>query len=206
MSVKRISVGELATNCYIYRDDATGRCAIIDPGEMDECLRSAIREYGCDQFDYILLTHCHFDHVRGAGEAKKMTGAKIAIFRDDAPGLLDKNVNLSQMFLYHGEIYPPADVTFIDGAKCNVGDTEFTVFHTPGHTVGSCCYVTDGIIFSGDTLFCRSAGRTDFPGGSLTQLRHSLQRLVKLEGDYQVYPGHDEPTTLSAERKYNLYC
>ncbi len=206
MSVKRISVGALATNCYIYRDDATGRCAVIDPGDMDSTLRSAIGEYGCDQFDYILLTHCHFDHVRGVSEVRRLTGARIAIFRDDAPGLLDTEVNLSRMFLYRGEIYPEADVTFIDGAKFSVGETEFTVLHTPGHTVGSCCYVTEDIIFSGDTLFCMSAGRTDFPGGSLTDLRRSLQKLMKLEGDYQVYPGHDEPTTLSYERKHNLYC
>ena len=95
--------------------------------------------------------------------------------------------------------------TGFDRETIKVGETEFTVMHTPGHTVGSCCFITDGVIFSGDTLFRMSAGRTDFPGGSVSELRHSLQRLAELEGDYQVYPGHEDMTTLSFERKYNMY-
>ena len=205
MSVKRISVGELGTNCYIYCDEATGRCAIIDPGDFDDYLKKAIEQSGCDRFDYILLTHCHFDHVRGVSKVKELTGAKIAIFTSDAAGLRDIFINLSSLFTGRGEVYPKPDIELFDREKFKVGDTEFTVMHTPGHTVGSCCFVAEGIIFSGDTLFRRSAGRTDFPGGSMTDLRNSLQRLADLEGDYQVYPGHDEPTTLAYERMYNLY-
>ena len=205
MSVKRISVGELGTNCYLYRDDATGRCAVIDPGDFDERLRAAIEAYGCDQFDYILLTHCHFDHAAGVKKVKELTGAKIAIFTSDAPGLRDCFVNLSAPFTGKGEAYPKPDVEFADRETFHVGETEFTVMHTPGHTVGSCCYIADGVIFSGDTLFRMSAGRTDFPGGSASELRRSLRRLSDLEGDYEVYPGHDEPTTLAYERKFNLY-
>ena len=206
MSVKRISVGDLSTNCYIYRDDATGRCAIIDPGEMDDYLRTNIEKYGCDKFDYILLTHCHFDHVGGVRAVKELTGAKVAIFILDVPGLRDSYVNLSAPFTGRGEIYPKPDIELTESSRITVGETEFTVIHTPGHTVGSCCFITDGIIFTGDTLFRMSAGRTDFPGGSMTELRRSLSRLMDLEGDYTVYPGHDEPTTIAFERKYNLYC
>ena len=205
MSVKRISVGALGTNCYIYCDDATGRCAIIDPGYFDDTLQKAIEKFGCDKFDYILLTHCHFDHVAGVSRVKELTGAKIAIFISDAPGLRDMFVNLSAPFTGRGEVYPKPDIELIDREIIKVGQTEFTVMHTPGHTVGSCCFITDGIIFSGDTLFCRSAGRTDFPGGSVSELRRSLQRLADLEGDYQVYPGHDDATTLAYERMYNMY-
>ena len=205
MSVKRISVGALGTNCYIYCDDATGRCAIIDPGYFDDTLQKAIEKFGCDKFDYILLTHCHFDHVAGVSRAKELTGAKVAIFLSDAPGLRDMFVNLSAPFTGRGEVYPKPDIQLIDREIIKVGQTEFTVMHTPGHTVGSCCFITDGIIFSGDTLFCRSAGRTDFPGGSVSELRRSLQRLADLEGDYQVYPGHDDATTLAYERMYNMY-
>ena len=205
MSVKRISVGELGTNCYIYCDDATGRCAIIDPGDFDDYLRTAIEKYGCDKFDYILLTHCHFDHAGGVSAVKELTGAKIAIFISDAPGLRDMFVNLSAPFTGRGEVYPKPDMELVDRETIKVGETEFTVMHTPGHTVGSCCFITDGVIFSGDTLFRMSAGRTDFPGGSVSELRHSLQRLAELEGDYQVYPGHEDMTTLSFERKYNMY-
>ncbi len=206
MSVKRISVGDLSTNCYIYRDDATGRCAIIDPGEMDDYLRTNIEKFGCDKFDYILLTHCHFDHVGGVRAVKELTGAKVAIFILDVPGLRDSYVNLSAPFTGRGEIYPKPDIELTESSRITVGETEFTVIHTPGHTVGSCCFITDGIIFTGDTLFRMSAGRTDFPGGSMTELRRSLSRLMDLEGDYTVYPGHDEPTTIAFERKYNLYC
>ena len=205
MSVKRISVGELGTNCYIYCDDATGRCAIIDPGDFDDYLQSAIEKSGSDKFDLILLTHCHFDHAAGVKKVKKLTGAKIAIFTSDAPGLRDCFVNLSAPFTGKGEAYPKPDVEFADRETFHVGETEFTVMHTPGHTVGSCCYIADGVIFSGDTLFRMSAGRTDFPGGSASELRRSLRRLSDLEGDYEVYPGHDEPTTLAYERKFNLY-
>ncbi|MBQ9902383.1 MAG: MBL fold metallo-hydrolase [Clostridia bacterium] len=205
MSVKRITVGELGTNCYIYCDDATGRCAIIDPGDFDDYLQSVIEKYGTDKFDYILLTHCHFDHVAGVSSVKELTGAKIGIFLTDAPGLRDMFVNLSAPFTGRGEVYPKPDVEFADREKFKVGETEFTVMHTPGHTVGSCCFITDGIIFSGDTLFHMSAGRTDFPGGSMTELRNSLRRLAELEGNYKVYPGHEDTTSLSYERLYNMY-
>lgn len=205
MSVKRISVGDLSTNCYIYRDDATGRCAIIDPGEMDDYLRTNIEKFGCDKFDYILLTHCHFDHVGGVRAVKELTGAKVAIFILDVPGLRDSYVNLSAPFTGRGEIYPKPDIELTESSRITVGETEFTVIHTPGHTVGSCCFITDGIIFTGDTLFRMSAGRTDFPGGSVSELRRSLRRLAELEGDYQVYPGHEDMTTLAFERKYNMY-
>ena len=205
MSVKRITVGDLGTNCYIYCDDATGRCAIIDPGDFDERLRGAIEKFGCDKFDYILLTHCHFDHVAGVGRVRELTGAKVAIFLTDAPGLRGTVVNLSAPFTRRGEAYPKPDVELVDREKISVGETVFTVMHTPGHTVGSCCFITDGIIFSGDTLFRMSAGRTDFPGGSASELRRSLRRLADLEGDYQVYPGHEDATTLAYERKFNLY-
>ena len=205
MSVKRISVGALETNCYIYCDDATGRCAIIDPGDFDEYVQRAIEQFGSDKFDYILLTHCHFDHVEGVSRVQEMTGAKIAIFTDDAPGLRNTFVNLSDPFRGRGDVYPKPDIELTDRETIHVGQTQFTVMHTPGHTVGSCCFITDGIIFSGDTLFRMSAGRTDFPGGSASELRRSLRRLAELEGDYQVYPGHEDPTTLDYERKYNLY-
>lgn len=205
MKVKSFQVGELETNCYIFRDERTGRCAIIDPGDMSAALRNAIEEAGCGNFDYILLTHCHFDHVDAAGEVKALTNAPIAIYHDDAIGLREPYINLSGAFGGDKMIYPSADVEFSDGEHFRVGETDFTVLHTPGHTAGSCCFVTEGIIFSGDTLFRQSVGRTDFPGGNVFEMQRSLKRLTELEGDYQVYPGHEGPTTLSHERLYNPY-
>ena len=203
--VTMLQVGELGTNCYIYRDEATGRCALIDPGGMNARLEKAIEEAGRDRFDYILLTHCHFDHVEGVSRARDLTGAPIAIHQKDAEGLRDSDVNLSGWFIGRRMRYPSADVRLHDGETFRVGETTFTVLHTPGHTVGSCCYLTEGILFSGDTLFRRSAGRVDFPGGSAEELRWSLQRLMALEGDCVVYPGHEGVTTLSEERNHNPY-
>ncbi len=205
MSVKRIVVGELETNCYIYRDDSTGRCAIVDPGEMNEELRAEIDLAGRDMFDYILLTHCHFDHVGAAGEVKDITRAPIAVYNDDAEGLRDPHINLSGAFAGIRMIYPQADITFKDGDKFKVGNTEFTVMHTPGHTEGSCCYITEGLMFAGDTLFRESVGRTDMPGGSTEKMMRSLKKLMALQGDCLVYTGHYDFTTLSRERASNPY-
>lgn len=204
MSVKKIVVSAMATNCYIYKDEATGRGAVIDPGEMTNELKAAIEGYGTDKFDYILLTHCHFDHVGGVSAVKELTGAPVGIHEYDAAGLLDSNLNVSAFFTQRFR-YTPADVTFADGQEIMVGETAFKVMHTPGHSEGSCCYITEGIIFSGDTLFKRAAGRFDMPGGNYTKLKKSLKSLAALQGDFVVYPGHDMITTLSQERMYNLY-
>lgn len=205
VKVQRFVVGELEANCYIYRDEATGRCAVIDPGDMSDALAQAIEECGRDSFAYILLTHCHFDHVGGVVRVREMTGAPVAIHEYDAPGLRDAYVNLSGMWGGPRMIYPAADKIFHDRETFQVGKTTFTVLHTPGHTAGSCCYLTEGLLFSGDTLFRESVGRTDFPGGSAQEMRDSLAMLLDLPGDCIVYTGHYAHTTLSNEREYNPY-
>lgn len=205
MKIKRIVVGNLEANCLICQDEATGRCAIIDPGAMNDELYAAIDEAGADKFDYILLTHCHFDHVGAVSRVKDLTGAPIAIHKDDAAGLRDPYINLSGPLGGRKMLYPEAERTFSDGDTFQLGETEFTVIHTPGHTVGSCCYRTEGVIFAGDTLFRESIGRTDFPGGSMRQMRQSLEKLFSLEGDSLVYTGHYAHTTLSHERMHNPY-
>lgn len=203
--IKRVQVTPMETNCFIVRDDATGRCAIIDPGALNQTLSAAMEEVGCDRFDYILLTHCHFDHVAGVSRVKELTGAPVGIHEADAPGLRDPYVNLSGTMGGCKTIYSPADILWKDRQSFRLGETEFTVLHTPGHTPGSCCYLTEGILFAGDTLFHESIGRTDFPGGNTRQMYDSLDRLLALDGDYRVYTGHYEHTTLSHEREYNPY-
>ena len=193
--IKRIPVTPMETNCFIIRDEATGRCAIIDPGALNKALSAAIEEAGYDSFDYILLTHCHFDHVGGVSRVKQLTGAPVAIHAADAPGLRDPYVNLSGTMGGCKTIYSPADILFTDGQTFRLGETEFTVLHTPGHTLGSVCYRIGDALFTGDTMFRASYGRTDFPGGDEAELFRSLRRLLKLEKDYIVCPGHGMPTT-----------
>lgn len=205
ITTKRIVVGPMEANCFIVRDEATGRCAIIDPGSMNDALCDAIEEAGADKFDYILLTHCHFDHVGAVCRVKDLIDVPVAIHKDDADGLRDPYMNLSGPLGGRKTIYPEADIRWTDNQTFRLGETEFTVLHTPGHTAGSCCYRTEGVIFAGDTLFYESVGRTDFPGGSMRQMRESLERLLGLEGDYLVYAGHYQHTTLSHERECNPY-
>ena len=138
-------------------------------------------------------------------EIQKQTGAKLYIDAEDELFLSDSALNLSVDLT--GRPLPPlkADVTVSDGDVIPLGNLYIHVLHTPGHTIGSCCYVVEGAIFSGDTLFKMSAGRTDFPTGSYPQLLASLKRLCALEGDYHVYPGHEWETTLGFERKNNPF-
>lgn len=203
--ITKFTVSDKRTNCYICQDQATGRCVIIDPGEMTHALRTAMEQIRNEQLERILLTHCHYDHVAAAWEIRKMTGALISVYADDALGLGIPVVNRTGAHGRHSTVYPPADILLTDGQSITVGETVFTVLHTPGHTIGSCCYVADNVLFSGDTLFREAAGKTNLPTGDTLQMTQSLQRLAALEGDYRVCPGHGEETSLAHERAHNPF-
>ena len=202
MKVTRYTGGPLPTNCYMLTDESTGASAVIDPGFVNASLLKAVEEADVQA---ILLTHGHWDHIAGVAEIQKKTGAKLYIDAEDELFLTDSALNLSVELT--GRPLPPlkANVTVSDGDVIPLGNLRIHVLHTPGHTIGSCCYVVEGAIFSGDTLFKMSAGRTDFPTGSYPQLLASLKRLCALEGDYHVYPGHEWETTLGFERKHNPF-
>ena len=202
MKVTRYTGGPLPTNCYMLTDESTGASAVIDPGFVNASLLKAVEEADVQA---ILLTHGHWDHIAGVAEIQKKTGAKLYIDAEDELFLTDSALNLSVELT--GRPLPPlkADVTVSDGDVIPLGSLRIHVLHTPGHTIGSCCYVVEGAIFSGDTLFKMSAGRTDFPTGSYPQLLASLKRLCALEGAYHVYPGHEWETTLGFERKHNPF-
>lgn len=207
IDVQTFQVGFLSTNCYIVTDKATNRRALIDPGYKSPELVKRIEELGADTFDYILLTHGHFDHIWYADNIKALTGAKIVISEKDAPFLADGILNLSASFGFRNFPALSSDITLKDGDTLMLGETQLTFICTPGHTVGSGCYISfaDNIIFSGDTLFKLSMGRTDFVTGDENELYKSLQRLAKLQGDFTVYPGHNDTTSLEFERKNNPY-
>ncbi len=209
IKVETFPVGHLSTNCYIVTDTNTNRRGVVDPGYKNTDLIKRIEELGKDTFDFILLTHGHFDHIWFAEDVKDLTGAKIVISSKDAPFLCDGMLNLSSAFGLLPFAFPEihADITVDEGDTFKLGETEFSFMLTPGHTVGSGCYISysDKIIFSGDTLFKLSMGRTDFATGDAVQMMNSLKRLGNLQGDFLVYPGHGESTTLEYERKNNPY-
>ncbi len=201
MQITRIAGGPLPTNCYFLKDEATGASAVVDPGfesgELSELARSDGR------VEAILLTHGHFDHIAGVAKLKRETGAKIYLYSDELLFVKDGALNLTGMFFESA--VPPFSVDFPlnDGDTIRLGSLKIRVMHTPGHTVGGCCYIVEDAIFSGDTLMKLSCGRTDFPTGSDSQMLDSLRRLGELKGDYRVFPGHGSPTTLDYERRSN---
>ena len=200
-------IGDMAVNCYIVTDIKTGKTAVIDPGYYTSLLDKTLREIGLENIEYILLTHGHFDHISGVNALLKETNgsAKVVIHTDEEKILRDPMKNLSAMFTNTPITNVKPDIFVKDGQMITLGESDIKVMHTPGHTPGSVCYIYGKSIFSGDTLFHRSAGRTDFPCGSSEQLMASLKRLAALEGDYDVYPGHNDTTTMNEERRYNPF-
>ena len=207
ISVETFLVGFLGTNCYIVTDESTNRRAVVDPGYKCPELVKRIQELGTDTFDYILLTHGHFDHIWYTEEIRSLTGAKVVISKGDEPFLTDGNLNLSTAFGFRHFPVISSDIVLENGDKIKLGNTELTLLSTPGHTIGSSCFISfeDNVIFSGDTLFRLSMGRTDFATGDANELSNSLEKLAALQGDFKIYPGHNEVTTLDFERKNNPY-
>lgn len=198
---------KMDSNCYLLTDDVSGECAMIDVGEPDgEAVRIAKR-LG-DKLKYILLTHGHFDHILGAKAAREASGAQIVIHTLEKDALHDGTRSLMALF---GRIIPyeldccDADITVGDGDIIKLGESEIKVLHVPGHSQGSVCYVADNYMFSGDMLFENSIGRTDFPYSDVGQMRESIERLLAIETDYTVCPGHGATTTLFREKKFNPY-
>lgn len=204
MTVQTLQVGPIATNCYILCDPAVHRAAVIDPGFEAQRVLAALRDTGCTA-DYVILTHGHADHMTEAGRVLRSTGAKLAVFEGELPLLRDPQANLYHSFS-DGPFVPLEPQALLpDGGTLQVGSLTVRVLHTPGHTAGSCVLLCGDTLFAGDTLFYESAGRTDMPTGSVTDLVRSLRRLAALPGDYKVLPGHGPATTLGHERRFNPF-
>lgn len=201
MKVISEKFGSMDNNCSLIIDEKTNQSALVDCTEFSQKMIDMI---GDTDLKYILLTHGHFDHIIGARDTKAKYGAKVVISSEDEPMLSSSKLSLAA-FCNAPQNDVEADVVVADGDEITLGDTVIKVMSTPGHTLGSVCYIAENCIFSGDTLFYCSCGRTDFPSGSPEQMMSSLQKLKALDGDYKVYTGHNNLTTLDFERKNNPY-
>ncbi|MDR3592954.1 MAG: MBL fold metallo-hydrolase [Negativicutes bacterium] len=204
MKIIALEVGSLGTNCYIAYSETLRRAAVIDPGGSCEQILAVLHNEKL-VVDYIINTHGHADHVLANLPLKKATGAPILIHEDDASMLESPQRNLSA-WIGGGVSCGPADKLLKEGDKITVGDFELTVIHTAGHTPGGISLLSGSVLFSGDTLFAESIGRTDFPGGSYQGLIHSIQqKLMVLGDDVRVLPGHGPETTIGWERNHNPF-
>ena len=202
MQLKTMQLGMIGTNCYIFWDENTHKCAVVDPGDDGAQVAAFIRGQGLDPVG-ILLTHSHFDHILGIpGLRERWPELPVYCHPADIPEELSQTtfgMTLPTVAAF-GNITP-----YTEGDTVAVGPLAVRVLHTPGHTKGSVVLETENVLFTGDTLFRGSMGRTDLPGGSYSEIMASLARLGRLEGDYQVCPGHEGATTLDAERRGNYY-
>ena len=205
MNIETLALGPVQANCYIVTDEKTNETAVIDCGEYTKELADRLEG---KNLKYIMLTHGHYDHIFGVYDLKEAyPEAQIVIHKDEAYKLLDELPSFGHEMMPGMQKYVPADITVEDGDKIQLGEIEFTVLHTPGHSKGSVCYFAEDerTIFTGDTLFCLTVGRMDFFDGSEDEMLESITRLYNMPGDYEIYPGHNRATTMEYEKRRNRY-
>jgi glyoxylase-like metal-dependent hydrolase (beta-lactamase superfamily II) len=204
MKIIQMEVGSLGTNCYIVYCENTKKAVIIDPGGDAAKILAAVSREGLS-VEAIINTHGHADHVLANVKVQEATGAPLWIHSADADMLGSGSRNLSA-FLGGATSCGKADRLLSDGEVLPVGDFSLTVLHTPGHTPGGISLLTGKTVFVGDTLFAESIGRTDFPGGSYSQLINSIKaKLMVLDDEVKAYPGHGPATTIGWERRQNPF-
>ena len=209
MILKKIPVNTALgepTNCYIVVDEETKETMVIDPGGEPEKIIEMLNTLGIDKLKYIYLTHCHGDHFGGILELKNKKGGKVLIHRDDSEGLYNKAISLTY-YIGMDDINLEADSRLDDKDLIHLGNIEFKVIHTPGHTQGGTCLYCEKerLLFSGDTLFRGTWGRTDLPTSSFTDIIKSItNKLAVLPDDTIVYPGHGRITRIKEEEPIYL--
>ena len=206
MRITNISSGMLRVNTSLAIDEETNKGIIVDPGGYNKALTNAVAENGTD-IEYIIITHGHSDHICGVNEHKEeFPNAKVVAYKDEEPMLLSPDMNQSIAF---GQPYTvKADILVSDGDELDFGNLTMKFMHTPGHTKGGMCIYIEkaNVLFSGDTLFCQSIGRTDFPGGSYAEITDSIRnKLFKLPDETNVFPGHMGTTTIGFEKENNPF-
>ena len=205
IEIKSMTLGMVATNCYLIINKETKDALLIDPADNALRISNVIEENVCT-LKAILLTHGHFDHIMALNELKKRYNVPVYAHEEEEDVLKQSSLNMSGMI---GQIYTTqADIYVKDGEHLKLAGLDIIVLHTPGHTKGGVCYYLpeEKVLMSGDTLFHCSIGRTDFPTGSMSQLVRSVkEQLFVLPDDVQVYPGHDSVTSIGYEKQYNPF-
>ena len=205
MTVKQFLAGPIGTNCYLLINEKTKEAVIVDPASCPDYMMNYIKTEEI-KLKAVLLTHAHFDHIMGIEDFLKAFDVPVYVGREEQPLLADDRLNASSMYGYHCA-YTGAKA-LEDGQTVECAGTEIHVIHTPGHTVGGCCYYLpeDEALFCGDTLFCGSIGRTDLPTGSSRDLAHSIrEKLMILPDETKLYPGHMDESTIGYEKEINPF-
>ncbi len=203
MRVQHLTVGQLDVNCYLVSCDRTAETIIIDPGDEAERIIEYIGEERLRPA-VIVLTHAHYDHVCAAGDLKAAFGIPIAMHDQDLP-VYGSTRTLCVSWGYAPEDFPQPDLFIEEGMEIAAGHVKLNILHTPGHTPGSVCLLGNGMLFTGDTLFRGSAGRTDLPGGDTVMLINSLGRIKRLTPETMVFCGHGDESTIGEEKIINPF-
>ena len=203
--IEQLVLGMVGTNTWLIKNKENGELLIVDPADESARIEEKINRMGGKPVA-ILLTHGHFDHMMAVKEVKEKYQIPVYACMQEEAMLAEPTINMTAVYGSACSIKP--DVLLDDGQIFEAAGFSIQMFHTPGHTKGSCCYYIkdEGVLFSGDTLFCGSVGRTDFPGGSSAEIVRSLHKLVDtLPEDTEVFPGHDASTTIGYEKRYNPF-
>jgi len=201
MRIRRLTLGALDTNCWLVDDEKGGPLLVVDPADEPRVILEAI---GDTAVEAVVLTHGHFDHLGAVSEVLEATGAPLLVHEADAEGITSAVGTGGAMFGFL-TVSPPAERVLAESDVVAAGEVTLKVVHTPGHTPGSICLYTEGHLLTGDTVFAGSIGRTDFPGGDMPAMRHSIARLAELPDETRIYPGHGPESTIGRERRVNPF-
>lgn len=204
MKIIAMEVGVIGTNCYVVINEEQKKGVVIDPGGDADQILEKIKQKGIT-IEAIFLTHGHSDHIMAVDEVREVTGAKVYISEADADMLTKASSNLS-VYMGAGREFKAADEFLIDGETITAAGLKFQVVATPGHTKGGICLLCGDTVFCGDTIFSESIGRTDLPGGSYSQILHSIKtKIMVLSDEMKLLPGHGPATTIGWERRRNPF-